>query len=253
MQLLLVGRSETGLRSLEAAFAPGAGAVAAGEALLAAGDPEPPPPLNGAGSQIIRLVSDDGVEARLVGARLLDARPDRYALLCAVDTEHGEDGVAWTHWLSCRGGRAARVDEQAPARDPAAFGDWFFEQFGLDAPSAFTSTPAPNRGAGPEASPPRPVQEATLPRSAAPGFRARAKARILERMWLIRHGRAAVEELRASLGFDAAWYLAAYPDVAEAGLDPALHYLGAGAAEGRAPRPGHLAPAAGAGAREGGR
>ena len=43
--------------------------------------------------------------------------------------------------------------------------------------------------------------------------------------------------LRRSALFDAAWYLATYPDVALAGLDPARHYLRAGAAENRDPGP----------------
>jgi GT2 family glycosyltransferase len=43
--------------------------------------------------------------------------------------------------------------------------------------------------------------------------------------------------LRRSGAFDAAWYRAAYPDVAASGVDPALHYLRRGAAEGRAPLP----------------
>jgi len=33
--------------------------------------------------------------------------------------------------------------------------------------------------------------------------------------------------------FDAAWYLQSYPDVAESGMDPAEHYVRAGAFEGR--------------------
>jgi hypothetical protein len=41
--------------------------------------------------------------------------------------------------------------------------------------------------------------------------------------------------LRTSPLFDAAWYLAAYPDVARAGVNPARHYLDHGAAEGRDP------------------
>jgi glycosyltransferase involved in cell wall biosynthesis/GT2 family glycosyltransferase len=47
-----------------------------------------------------------------------------------------------------------------------------------------------------------------------------------------------VRLLRASPLFDAAWYLLAYPDVAAAGIDPAVHYLAHGAAEGRNPGPG---------------
>ena len=38
-------------------------------------------------------------------------------------------------------------------------------------------------------------------------------------------------------GFDPAWYLASYPDVAAAGVDPFAHYVIDGAAEGRTPRP----------------
>jgi Methyltransferase domain len=37
--------------------------------------------------------------------------------------------------------------------------------------------------------------------------------------------------------FDSEWYLSAYPDVADAGMDAAEHYLRFGAAEGRAPGP----------------
>lgn len=37
-------------------------------------------------------------------------------------------------------------------------------------------------------------------------------------------------------GFDGAWYLARYPDVAEAGLNPLVHYLRHGRYEGRLPR-----------------
>nr|WP_298057050.1 glycosyltransferase [uncultured Halomonas sp.] len=37
-------------------------------------------------------------------------------------------------------------------------------------------------------------------------------------------------------GFDGAWYLAAYPDVAEAEINPLVHYLLHGRAEGRLPR-----------------
>jgi hypothetical protein len=43
--------------------------------------------------------------------------------------------------------------------------------------------------------------------------------------------------LRRSAFFDAAWYLAQYPDVAAAGVDPAEHYLQSGASEGRDPGP----------------
>lgn len=49
--------------------------------------------------------------------------------------------------------------------------------------------------------------------------------------------RRAAARLRRSSLFDAAWYLATYSDVAEAGLDPVLHYLRVGAAEGREPGP----------------
>ncbi len=37
--------------------------------------------------------------------------------------------------------------------------------------------------------------------------------------------------------FDRAWYLQRYADIADAGKDPLLHYIGWGAAEGRAPHP----------------
>ncbi len=43
--------------------------------------------------------------------------------------------------------------------------------------------------------------------------------------------------VKRSTLFDAAWYKAQYKDVASTGLDPALHYVRFGAAEGRAPGP----------------
>lgn len=45
------------------------------------------------------------------------------------------------------------------------------------------------------------------------------------------------ELLKDSDWFDTAWYLKTYPDVAEAGVDPLMHYLRYGAAEGRDPGP----------------
>lgn len=45
----------------------------------------------------------------------------------------------------------------------------------------------------------------------------------------------AVEHLDRSTLFDATYYLQRYPDVAQAGIEPALHYLKFGAAEGRDP------------------
>jgi GT2 family glycosyltransferase len=56
----------------------------------------------------------------------------------------------------------------------------------------------------------------------------------LRAWWRLRR---AARRLRASPAFDAKWYLAAYPDVAATGVDPALHYLRRGAEEGRAPLP----------------
>ena len=47
----------------------------------------------------------------------------------------------------------------------------------------------------------------------------------------------AIAEIADSGLFDPAWYLNRYPDVAQAGLDPLLHYVAAGAAEGRFPGP----------------
>lgn len=51
----------------------------------------------------------------------------------------------------------------------------------------------------------------------------------------VRAGRADVEALEASGLFDRAAYLAQYPDVSAAGIDPAIHYLDTGAREGRSP------------------
>jgi hypothetical protein len=47
----------------------------------------------------------------------------------------------------------------------------------------------------------------------------------------------AARMVAASALFDRKWYLAQYPDVASKGLDPALHYVSHGAAEGRDPGP----------------
>ena len=44
--------------------------------------------------------------------------------------------------------------------------------------------------------------------------------------------------VRASGLFDSAWYLAQYPDVKAAGMDPVLHFVRFGHLEGRAPGPG---------------
>jgi len=50
--------------------------------------------------------------------------------------------------------------------------------------------------------------------------------------------RSGLRRLRKATLFDAGWYLQAYPDVRAAGVDPGLHYLQFGAAEGRDPGPG---------------
>lgn len=47
----------------------------------------------------------------------------------------------------------------------------------------------------------------------------------------------ATRAIAASELFDRDWYLATYPDVAELGIDPVRHYIGAGAREGRDPGP----------------
>ncbi|MFT8720575.1 hypothetical protein [Acetobacter sp.] len=43
------------------------------------------------------------------------------------------------------------------------------------------------------------------------------------------------EPVRDALYFDSAWYLEHYPDVAEAGVDPVIHYRSSGFREGRQP------------------
>ncbi len=48
---------------------------------------------------------------------------------------------------------------------------------------------------------------------------------------------AQVRQIEASSLFDAGWYLQHNPDVAEAGISPASHFLHAGAEEGRNPGP----------------
>jgi len=48
---------------------------------------------------------------------------------------------------------------------------------------------------------------------------------------------AAVAEIRASGLFDPDWYLARYPDIAAAGVDPLVHYVKVGIGEGRLPGP----------------
>jgi hypothetical protein len=48
---------------------------------------------------------------------------------------------------------------------------------------------------------------------------------------------ALVAEVEASELFDAAWYLRRHPEIAEAGLSPAQHYVRTGAADGHEPGP----------------
>lgn len=50
-------------------------------------------------------------------------------------------------------------------------------------------------------------------------------------------GRVTVREVRDSGVFDAAWYIETYPDVRDAGVDPALHFAKYGHREGRSPGP----------------
>jgi hypothetical protein len=47
--------------------------------------------------------------------------------------------------------------------------------------------------------------------------------------------RSQAESIRASGLFDEQWYLQAYPDVAQARMDPVEHYLRFGASDGRNP------------------
>jgi hypothetical protein len=64
-------------------------------------------------------------------------------------------------------------------------------------------------------------------------------AAAFEGLWPLRRWlqRRRARRLRESGLVDPAWYLAHNPDVAEAGMDPVLHYLHYGAEEGRAPNP----------------
>jgi glycosyltransferase involved in cell wall biosynthesis/SAM-dependent methyltransferase len=59
------------------------------------------------------------------------------------------------------------------------------------------------------------------------------RAKVTAKLEMHRQG----DLIRHSLLFDREWYLAKYRDVATAGMDPALHYLWHGAAEGRDPSP----------------
>ncbi len=61
----------------------------------------------------------------------------------------------------------------------------------------------------------------------------RRSEQLRERRELMR----SVETVGSSPFFDPSWYLENYPDVAAAGLDPLLHYIEHGAAEGRNPGP----------------
>ena len=84
-------------------------------------------------------------------------------------------------------------------------------------------------------------------------YRTLKKSRLLDEKWYLatypdvaeagvdpivhylRHG--AFEGRNPSRDFDTNWYLAEYPDVAEEGANPLVHYLKWGAAEGRVPKP----------------
>ncbi|MEN0653300.1 MULTISPECIES: hypothetical protein [Hyphobacterium] len=234
MQLILVGRGDGGLRNLRAAFAPGAAALADGFALAEAGDVDPPDPLaDASGPLLILLDTRDAVRALELCRFLTDARPDRRALVAWPEAD-GDEAEAWSRWLADSSARAARLDPAWPARDPAAFSAWFQAWSGSPSPEVFAA--APDQLAGQCAAPPRaPVKPAVA--KAPRALTGRLKAALRERIWRWRY-RAQALVLRASPEFDGQWYLAANPDVAEAGLDPALHYVAAGAREGRAAGPG---------------
>ncbi len=63
------------------------------------------------------------------------------------------------------------------------------------------------------------------------------RARVRYRPGLSRQLRMDVELVRKSEFFDGSWYAERYPDVAAAGVEPALHFVRLGGAEGRAPGP----------------
>ena len=233
MQLILAGCGDTGLRQLQAAFAPGAAAIADGPSLFAAGDPAPPEPLAASpGVMLITIESRNGEAARALCAALLDARPDRLALIARL--EAGDEEESWVRWSSGRADTAAIIDPAWPARDPDAFAAWFSAWAGAPSPQVFHAQR--RRPEGPAAAAPcAPIKPEPTPRSTV-GLGRRLKAKLLEGLWRWRHG-SAVTALRASPGFDPEWYLAANPDVAAVGIDPAVHYLGAGAREGRAAGP----------------
>lgn len=69
----------------------------------------------------------------------------------------------------------------------------------------------------------------------------RWSARLGHRLALARPARFAIRreynEIRAAMLFEAEWYLARYPDVAAAGIDPLEHYIRFGSGEGRNPHP----------------
>lgn len=69
-----------------------------------------------------------------------------------------------------------------------------------------------------------------------PGVRGWIKRRISTTVASVQEASDA-KELRKSRLFDGAWYLSTYPEVAESGLSPALHYLRQGADEGKDPGP----------------
>ena len=54
--------------------------------------------------------------------------------------------------------------------------------------------------------------------------------------WLLRRREVSSVKTSSLEAFDPEWYLAAYPDVAQAGIDPWEHYLRHGKAEGRLPK-----------------
>lgn len=233
MQLILVGRGDAGLKRLRSAFSPGAAAIADGDALLAAGELEPPAPLGETdGVALILIDAANGPQARRVAGALLAAHGGRRALLVQSDTA----GAAWAAWKQAHCGQAAAIDADFPARDPEGFAGWFAKRFDMKAPGVHAC--GPHEVAGPHAAPPRPLPAPRATACPAPTGLTRLKAQLRERLWAWRHGAAAVAAVRGSPHFDADWYLAVNPDVAAAGLDPALHYLAAGAAEARAPGPG---------------
>lgn len=148
-------------------------------------------------------------------ARDIDAWPD-YArhvgkLLDLAAAPEGDAGA-------CAAALRRRVAEDAPFMDHRLQGVGLISGIARAIPMPAPVAPPPPADAPPQAPP-------------------RVDASRLGLLSIFGRRRVTARRVRDSGLFDAAWYLAEYPDVRESGMDPAWHFARHGHREGRSPGP----------------